>query len=359
MVSGGIEQKRLELEAQRMSTMIEQSPINTIYADSDLIIRYMNKASRDTLKKLQQHLSFAVEQMIGQPIDVFHRQPHNQRNLLANPANLPHHSRLNVGPETLDLLVSAIYDDQKKYIGVMLTWEIITTKLEMENRLIQTQQKEKAKADQLAAQVDLLRVNIDEVSVSIREISKNSSSAAQVATDAVQMAHFTNDAIRKLGQSSEQIGQVTKLITSIAQQTNLLALNATIEAARSGEAGKGFAVVANEVKELAKATSNATEDISKQIDHIQVETKAAIQAIGDISGTINQVNDISSSLAAAVEEQTAIINEISRQVNVVADSARVTEVDTTASDISFDEYSDRHPSSAPGSTTHRFATARR
>ena len=122
----------------------------------------------------------------------------------------------------------------------------------------------------------------------------------------------------KLGDSSTEIGQVIKVITSIAQQTNLLALNATIEAARAGEAGKGFAVVANEVKELAKETARATEDISRKIEAIQADTKAAVDAIASISAVIHQINDISSTIATAVEEQNATTNEMSRNVSEAA-----------------------------------------
>jgi methyl-accepting chemotaxis protein len=124
--------------------------------------------------------------------------------------------------------------------------------------------------------------------------------------------------VSKLGDSSTEIGQVIKVITSIAQQTNLLALNATIEAARAGEAGKGFAVVANEVKELAKETAKATEDISRKIEAIQTDTKAAVEAIASISGVINQINDISGTIATAVEEQNATTNEMSRNVSEAA-----------------------------------------
>src|SRR5216684_1836644 len=158
----------------------------------------------------------------------------------------------------------------------------------------------------------------EEMGASIKEIAKNASDAAKVATSAVRVAETTTATVSKLGESSTEIGQVIKVITSIAQQTNLLALNATIEAARAGEAGKGFAVVANEVKELAKETAKATEDISRKIEAIQTDTKAAVDAIGTISGVINQINDISSTIATAVEEQNATTNEMSRNVSEAA-----------------------------------------
>jgi len=152
------------------------------------------------------------------------------------------------------------------------------------------------------------------MSASIKEIAQNASEAARVAARSVQVAEKTNSAITKLGESSVAIGNVVKIITSIAEQTNLLALNATIEAARAGEAGKGFAVVANEVKELAKQTAEATEDISHKIGVIQQDTREAVTAVGQISEIINQINDIASTIASAVEEQSVTTTEMARNV---------------------------------------------
>ena len=175
-----------------------------------------------------------------------------------------------------------------------------------------------AAAEQVSKNVQTVATGADEMGTSIREIAKNASEAAKVATTAVKVAAETNATVAKLGESSCEIGKVIKVITSIAQQTNLLALNATIEAARAGEAGKGFAVVANEVKELAKETAKATEDISQKIETIQADTTGAVNAIQEISGIINRINDISTTIASAVEEQTATTGEITRNVGEAA-----------------------------------------
>ncbi len=176
-----------------------------------------------------------------------------------------------------------------------------------------------SKAAQAVSQnLQTVATGAEEMGASIKEIAKNATEAAKIATSAVKVAEDTTVTVSKLGDSSTEIGQVIKVITSIAQQTNLLALNATIEAARAGEAGKGFAVVANEVKELAKETAKATEDISRKIEAIQTDTKAAVDAIASISGVIHQINDISSTIATAVEEQNATTNEMSRNVSEAA-----------------------------------------
>ena len=175
-----------------------------------------------------------------------------------------------------------------------------------------------ASAEQVNKNLQTVATGSEEMSTSIKEIAKNAHESAKVATGAVKVAEETTQIVGKLGDSSTEIGQVIKVITSIAQQTNLLALNATIEAARAGEAGKGFAVVANEVKELAKQTAKATEDISRKIEAIQGDTKSAVGAIGQISEVIKQVNDISNIIATAVEEQNATTNEMARNVGEAA-----------------------------------------
>ena len=175
-----------------------------------------------------------------------------------------------------------------------------------------------AAAGDVSTSVQSVAAGSDEMGASIREISQNANNAAHVASNAVGVAQRTNETVAKLGTSSAEIGNVVKVITAIAEQTNLLALNATIEAARAGEAGKGFAVVATEVKDLAQETAKATEDIVRRVETIQTDTSSAVDAIGEISRIIAEINDYQVTIASAVEEQTATTNEMSRSIGDAA-----------------------------------------
>lgn len=176
-------------------------------------------------------------------------------------------------------------------------------------------------AAMVAENVSTVAAGTEEMGASISEIATASQNASQVAQEAVLTAADTSVTVGQLGESSALIGEVVKVITSIAEQTNLLALNATIEAARAGEAGKGFAVVANEVKDLAQQTSAATEDISGRVAGIQRDSTAAAAALADITDVISRINDTQTTIASAVEEQTATTNEMGRSVREAADGS--------------------------------------
>ena len=347
------ERLRLESEMARVMSMMESSPTNVMYADRELVIRYINPASLATLRRLEQHLPVRADQVVGTSIDRFHRDPATQRRILSDPRNLPHQVDIPLGPEVLNLLVSAIHDQHREYIGAMVTWEIVTAKVAAERQAKElaasiadnsrqlTDASEglkgisremagnaeetatqanvvSAASEQVSASVQTVAASAEEMGASIKEIAKSANEAARVASSAVDVARSTNRTVSRLGESSQEIGKVVDVITSIAQQTKLLALNATIEAARAGEAGKGFAVVANEVKELAKETAEATGEIRQRIEAIQGDTRGAVDAIAEFGQIVERINSLQNTIAGAVEEQTATTSEIVRNVNEAA-----------------------------------------
>jgi len=341
------EKVKLDAESAQLTQMIEGMPIGVMQCDpKTLEINYLNKFSRETLKTLEQHLPVKVDQLMGQCIDVFHKVPAHQRQLLGNPSNLPHKALIEVGPEKLDLLVTAINGKDGSYIGPMLTWSVVTDQITLANsvkdvveivasaatEMESTAQSMSATAEETSRQataaasgVEEATTNVqtvasaaEELSSSISEVSRQVAESATIARNAVDEANKTNSQVEGLVAAANKIGEVVGLISDIAEQTNLLALNATIEAARAGEAGKGFAVVASEVKSLANQTAKATEDISAQIGAIQSATGESATAIKAIAETVTRVDEIAASIASAVEEQSAATQEIARNAQEAA-----------------------------------------
>jgi methyl-accepting chemotaxis protein len=194
-----------------------------------------------------------------------------------------------------------------------------------------------AASEEASTNVQSVASATEELSSSVNEISRQVQESARMAREAVDQARATNDRVSELSRAASRIGDVVELINTIAGQTNLLALNATIEAARAGEAGRGFAVVASEVKALAEQTAKATGEIGQQISGIQAATQQSVNAIREISGTIEKLSEISSTIAAAVEEQGAATQEISRNVQQAAEgtqqvSSNITDVQRGATE---------------------------
>jgi methyl-accepting chemotaxis protein len=345
------EQVKAEAANERLLQMIQDMPINVMTCDlEDLRITFANRATIETLRSLEHLLPIKADDIVGQSIDIFHKHPERQRALLRDPANLPHRAQIRLGPEVLDLRVSAIRDGDGNYLGPMLTWSVVTHQVALAEKvqnavgtvaaasaqLTSTASTLSSAANQASAQahtagaaseeattnVQTVASAAEELSASIAEITRQVAEAARIANVAVEEARRTNATVESLTNRADQIGAVVKLISGIAGQTNLLALNATIEAARAGEAGRGFAVVASEVKSLATQSARATEEIEQYIDAVQGVSRDAAGALMQIATVVGQINDIAAAIAGAVEEQDAATREIARNVQEAATGTR-------------------------------------
>ncbi len=418
------EQAAVQVEAARrsMSDLLANLPTHIMMADRDLNITYANPAMTRVLESLKDALPVAPDRVVGSTLGILHQDSSHLIEVLSDPQNLPHRARIQIGPEVVNLLITAIYDQDGEYSGPMVTWEIITeeVRLEQENRAAaererqqaererQQAEEERRRSQELQEKVDsMLEVvraaekgdlthkitvggedtigqmgaglkqflgelredigvisenvrrmteasntmmdvsqqmganaeeassqtnevsasartvrnslqsvasAVEELTASISEISSNAGEASKMATGAVDMTESTHAVITKLGESSSKISDIIKLITSIAEQTNLLALNASIEAGRAGEAGKSFAVVASEVKQLSQEIAESAGNVRAQIEAIQSDTRNAVEAIREVSTTIEQINRIQAAIAGAVNEQAMTANEISQNI---------------------------------------------
>ncbi len=344
----GVGQQRLATE--RLQAMVENAPINIMMGDREGKILYVNPASVKTLTLIEAHLPSKGGDWVGKSIAMFYKDPAQQLKLISDPRNLPMKTQVQVGPEQLSVSISAILDGAGTYIGPMVTWTIISERIKIFNALKETSATLAAAAAELSSSSQQMAIAVEQttrqsegvasateladrnaqevanatsaMTAAIGDIARNMQNANLMTGDAVTKAEVASTIIAKLGESSQRIGTVVKLITSIAQQTNLLALNATIEAARAGEAGKGFAVVANEVKELAKQTAKATDEISAQITAIQSDTNTTVESIAAVTKIIQQTNAISITVASATEEQSVTTAEITRNVQQVASGTK-------------------------------------
>jgi methyl-accepting chemotaxis protein len=348
-------------KAFELRQLVEELPINIMQCEPQTFkVTFMNRSTRETLKKLESLLPCKVEQILGQSIDIFHKNPEHQRRILRDPKNLPYTAKIKLGEESLSLNVAAIMDRKGGYMGPVLTWNVVTAQVQMANRVKdvvgivasaasemeasaqsmsataeETNRQSTAVAaasEQAATNVQTVASAAEELSASIREIQQQMATSARIAQQAVEQVDRTDTTVTGLVQAADKIGEVVNLISDIASQTNLLALNATIEAARAGEAGKGFAVVASEVKNLANQTAKATEEIGQQIAAMQTATGDSVQAIRGIGATIKQISEVTTTVASAVEEQGAATQEISR--NVQQASAGTQEVSSNITGVS-------------------------
>jgi methyl-accepting chemotaxis protein len=348
--------------------MIEQLPVGIMTAEpaGDFRITYLNAEARTIMDTVTDAISVPVGELVGQPIDVFHPDSRLQRGLVADPANLPFATRVTLGPETLDLRISAIHDRDGAYAGPLMIWRRATAQARLVRQFEQSVgsiaravgesadgmreaasvMRESALAagertmavsaasDQASRSVSTAASGAEEVAASVAEIGRQVAESAQIASQAVADTRATDASVGSLSEAAGRISTVVRLIGDIASRTNLLALNATIEAARAGEAGKGFAVVAGEVKNLAMQTAKATQEIGGQIAAMQEATGQAVTALRSISGTIQRMNEIAAVIAGSVETQGEATRLIAQAVqHAAAGTAEVNSNITAVSDV--------------------------
>ncbi len=331
----------------RLECMVDDMPQAVMLADPGSgLITYANRTSLDLLRGMQAHLPIAADTLVGSSVDVFHKHPAHQRAILADPGRLPWRAKVKLGPETMDLKISAVRNRAGAYVGPMLTWAVVSRSVRLADDferdvagVVETVQRSagilrkeadelaaiassteqqavnvSSAAEQAAANVSTVAAAAEELASSVTEIGRQVEESARISRHAAEQATATDSIMDGLSTAAGKVGDVVRLIHAIAAQTNLLALNATIEAARAGEHGKGFAVVASEVKELANQTAVATASITQQMDGMARATAEAVAAIGDIRGTIDRISEIATSIASAVEQQGAATGEIARNV---------------------------------------------
>jgi len=346
--------KQTVQQAFSLGQVTELLPQAIMLADrKTLIISYLNPEAQKLFKSIESFLPCRADELVGQCIDIFHKDPSHQRNFLADKANLPATAQFKADDKHISFSAYAVENAQSEWTQILVSWNDVTEDVELasafENHIggvVQelisssgqmqaSSQSLSSMAEQSSIQADAVTENVneaahnvatvasaaEELSASIAEITRQVGEAVSMSEKAAQEADESNAIVQRLSHASQEIGDVIQVITDIAEQTNLLALNASIEAARAGDAGRGFAVVAGEVKELASQTAQATERISKQISSIQTESQQAADAIAHIGDVIAKTNEINRAISAAADEQNQATREIAQSAQYASEAA--------------------------------------
>lgn len=333
-------------QMEKLKRMVDKMPVNIMMADPDTLeVTYMNETSRNTLRTVEHLLPVKADEIVGTCIDIFHKHPEHQRKMLASPENLPHRAKIKLGTESMELNVAAIIDDHT-YLGPMLSWSIITDQVKvaetvqhiassvanasvelsdnaemMKNAATSANRQAinaSAASEQTSANVQAVASAAEEMSASVSEIAVNMAKSKMAVDQVVINANTADTEAKSLATAAQAMGHVISMIENIAGKINLLALNATIESARAGEAGKGFAIVANEVKTLANQTTQATQEIGKEIKRMQTVSSAVILALEAIHHSVDEVSGYVTNIAGAIEEQNATTREISSNMQMAS-----------------------------------------
>jgi methyl-accepting chemotaxis protein len=300
---------------------LDALPLNVMYCDRQLILRYLNHASRRTLSKLQQHLAVPVDQIIGKSIHIFHREPARIDAIMgSSPRNsahaLPHKAAIEIGGVKFDLSVAPMQNAHGEYIGAVVAWGESTQ--EAIDRALKAQEAQRSDIEHLNGNLQMVATATHQIEASIAEIARNAVEVAKAAENSQTASFASKTSIESLRAHSTGVAKVAQLIASIATQTSVLALNANIEAARAGVHGRGFSVVAGEVRKLAEQTAAATAEIQAKVAVIGSDIGSAVTSINTIAKNTEELASLSQQMAAAAEEQHLATQEMAHNLERAA-----------------------------------------
>jgi methyl-accepting chemotaxis protein len=316
------ELKKLEGEQARMVSMMENAPFNILFADSDYILQYANPASVTTLKTLEQYLPVPVDQLVGQSIDVFHKNPQHQRKLLGDPRNLPHKAQIQLGPEVLELNVSAIYDQDKNYMGAMVNWSVITQNLKMKKDNEEMARLEKERAEELDQKVSQILEVVNAAAQG--DIAKQlnvmgDDPAGQVGQ---ALADFIADLrvnIGSFGRAGDELNISSSELVSVSQQ---LSANAEETSAQAGVVSAASEEVSTNVQVVATGTEEMTasiKEISQSASQAAQIADSAVKIVAETNDKITALGESSTDIGQVVK----VITEIAGQTNLLALNATI------------------------------------
>ncbi|MCC9601203.1 methyl-accepting chemotaxis protein [Stieleria sp. JC731] len=304
-----------DVEIARVQSMMEQTPINTMFADTDYIIKYMNPASVNTLRQLQEFLPCRADEMVGQCIDIFHKNPSHQRRMLADPSQLPVKADIKVGPETLALLVSPIYDSKRQYLGAMVTWEVITERLAMEKQMKDKMEEDRVRSEETQRKVDVVLELVNSVADGCFDVTfpdLGSDGIGKVANAMGKAVASVRDALVEVREVSTTVATASTQMSSAAEE---ISRGAQQQAARLEETASSLEEITTTVKQNsenaqeARALANGSRDVASEGGKVVGD---AVQAMREINASSKQISDIITT-----------IDEIAFQTNLLALNAAV------------------------------------